>query len=221
MTTFAGQPALAQVAGSVAVQNDYEQYGYSLSARRPVAIAAISYDQASGLYLNGSAIGAVNLHDNPALLGLIENAGYASRVTPLLSIDGGVSYTELFQRYGVNGAAQYGEIYAGLATHGMSAHVYYSPNYLSPSASIVYEDWGGAISGPAELSFGAHLGALEYVHSPYSHNAVQYDWRLTVSRPIKIVVLRVGISGGGPSPDYYDLRPHTKTALIAGASWAF
>jgi hypothetical protein len=221
MTTFAGQPVLAQVAGSVAVQNDYEQYGYSLSARRPVAIAAVSYDQASGLYLNGSAVGTINLHDSAALLGLVENAGYARRLTPLLSVDGGVSYTELFERYGVNGRAQYGEIYAGFATRGMSAHIYYSPNYLSPGASILYEDWEGAVSGPAQLSFGAHLGALEYAHSPYGHPATQYDWRLTVSRPIKGVVLRVGISGGGPGPDYYDLRPHPKTALIAGASWAF
>lgn len=221
MTAFAGQPVLAQVAGSLAVQNDYEQYGYSLSARRPVAIASVSYDQPSGLYLNGSAVGTINLQDSPALLGLTENAGYARRLTPLVSIDGGVSYTELFQRYGVDGSAQYGEVYAGFATHGMAAQIYYSPNYLSPSASILYEDWEGAVSGPADLSFGAHLGALEYVHSPYGPEAVQYDWRLTVSRPIKAVVLRIGISGGGPDPDYYDLRPHAKTALIAGASWAF
>ncbi len=121
----------------------------------------------------------------------------------------------------MNGAEQYGEVYAGLATHGMSAHIYYSPNYLRPSARLVYEDWDGAVSGPAELSFGAHLGALEYVHSPYGRQAAQYDWRLTVSRPIKAVVLQIGVSGGGPGPDYYDFRPHAKTALIAGASWAF
>jgi hypothetical protein len=184
-------------------------------------MAAVSLDQASGFYLNGSAIGTINLHDNPALLGLVENAGYARRLTPLLSIDGGVIYTELFQRYGVNGAAQYGEVYAGFATHGMSAHIYYSPNYLRPNASLVYEDWEGAISGPAELSFGAHLGALEYVHWPYGNDAFQYDWRFTISRPIQIIVLRVGISGGGPGLDHYDLRPHARTALIAGANWAF
>jgi uncharacterized protein (TIGR02001 family) len=221
MTAFAGRPVLAQVAGSLAVQNDYQQYGYSLSARRPVGIAAISYDQPGGLYVNGSALGTINLQDNATLLGLIENAGYARRLTPLLSVDGGVVYTELFQRYGVNGSAQYGEVYAGFAAHGLSAHIYYSPNYLRPEASIVYADWEAAISGPAELSLGMHLGALEYVHSPYRQAATQYDWRLTLSRPIKVVVVRVGISGGGPSPDYYDLRPHDRTALIAGASWAF
>jgi uncharacterized protein (TIGR02001 family) len=219
--TITGRPVLAQVAGSIALQNDYEQYGYSLSARRPVAIGSVSYDQASGLYLNGSAIGTINLRDNPALLGLSENAGYAHRLTPQLSIDGGVSYTELFQRYGANGSGRYGEVYAGLAIHDMSAHIYYSPSYLRPGVSIVYEDWEGAVSGPAELSFGAHLGALEYVRSPNGHPATQYDWRLTVSRPIKVVVLRVGISSGGPGPDYYDFRPHARTALIAGASWAF
>jgi uncharacterized protein (TIGR02001 family) len=220
-TAVSLQSANAQVAGAASLQSDYELYGFSMSARRPVAIASIAFDQASGLYLNGSAIGAINRDDHAALLGLIENVGYASRVTPLVSIDGGLGYSELFQRYGANGSAQFGDVYIGVATHGMSLHVYYSPNYLSPGARLVYEDWQGEISGPGQLRFGAHVGALEAAHSPYGHGGAQYDWRLTLSRSIKVVDVQLGLSGGGPSPDYYDLRPHARTALVAGASWAF
>src|SRR5579863_229225 len=59
--------AAAQVSGSVSVMSEYIVRGYSVSAGKPAASLNLSYDDPSGLYLNGSLIGALDTQNKPAL----------------------------------------------------------------------------------------------------------------------------------------------------------
>jgi uncharacterized protein (TIGR02001 family) len=210
------------VAGVVSLQNDYEFRGYSLSARRPAAALDVSVDTASGVYFGGTAIGDLDVAERPQMLGVIANVGYARRVTPTVSLDAGLTDLQLFQRYGVRADLGYTEAYVGVLTHGFSAHLHYAPDYFHKGAATVYGELDWSATTVAQLHLDAHVGLLGYTQLPadYSRHS-QYDWRIGVSRPAGPFDLRLALTGGGPSPDFYDLRPHPKTAFTAGASWTF
>jgi uncharacterized protein (TIGR02001 family) len=216
-------PVLAQVSGALTVENDYEVRGYSLSARKPAAVLDLSYEHPSGLYFNGSAIADLDDNHDPALLGLIANVGYASRITPRLSVDGGVTHLELFQRYGQSQNLGYTEAYLGLTGYGFSSHIYASPDYYRPGVKALYGEvkWSHAL--PAKFQLSLHAGALGYLSLPaaYASRSTQYDWRVGLSRPVGAFDVFAAVTGGGPAPDYYDLHPHSRTALTVGANWAF
>ena len=215
-------PAAAQVVGAVTLQNDYEFRGYSLSARKPAAILDLSYDHSSGVYLNGSAIMDLDYESQPAVLGAIADLGYARRLSPSLSLDIGLTHLDLFQRYGEHAQLGYAEAYAGVLYSSFSGRFYYSPDYFKAGAQTLYAELDWASRPFAEFRLNAHVGLLGYVARPTGYNRRnQYDWRLGVSRPLGPLDLHLAVTGGGPSPDFYDLRPHPKTALTGGASWAF
>ena len=220
-TAFAPS-ARAQVAGALSLQNDYEFRGYSLTARKPAAVLNLSYDHASGLYLNGSAIGDLDVHERPQLAGLIANAGYARRISPRISLDAGISHLDLYQRYGVRNRLQYSEAYVGVLAHDFSSHLYYSPAYFRHGVSTLYGeiDWGRTAWVNWRLY--AHAGVLGYVAQPTGQSRVtQVDWRVGVSHPLGPLDGSLAITGGGPSPDFYDLHPHQRTTATAGLSWTF
>ena len=67
------------MAGKLSLQSDYQVRGYSVSRGRPVGILDLSYDNPSGLYLNGQVFGALPDDYNSGLLGTIGDIGYARR----------------------------------------------------------------------------------------------------------------------------------------------
>jgi uncharacterized protein (TIGR02001 family) len=218
-----GAPADAQVAGSIAVQSDDQLRGYSLSAGKPAATVDLSYDNPIGVYANALMIGDLNYQNDPALLAVVGNVGYAHRLTPEVSVDGGVSQSQYYQRYGLRFSSHYTETYVGIVSHFVSSHIYYSPNYFEPGTSTIYAEIDGAVTPIDKLRVTAHLGVLSYLHSPavLPRPSSQYDWRLGVSRAFGPFELNAHLSGGGPGPDYYGGRTHDKTRLSAGASWTF
>jgi uncharacterized protein (TIGR02001 family) len=214
----------AQIAGSVSVESDYRVRGYSLSARQPAATASLSYDDPSGFYASADAIGSIEEHaSTPVLLGAIGNIGYAKRLSPGLSIDGGIVDSEYPNRLGGYDAARYTELYLGLLTHNLSARVYYSPNYYVPNNHTLYGELDGSVRLPAGFHLNGHFGLLGYLHTPADRpdRATQYDWRIGLSRRFGPFELHTALSGGGPGKDYYDHATQSRTALTGGATWMF
>ena len=216
-------PAAAQVAGKLSLQSDYQVRGYSVSRGRPVGILDLSYDSPSGVYLNGQLFGALPDDYNSGLLGMIGDVGYARRLNSTLSIDGGVTRSE-YASIGAGGYhTGYTEIYAGLASQRLSAHLYYSPDYFGPGVKTVYGDVEGNIGIFAEIRLNAHVGALGYLDrpAPLPPGKTQYDWRVGASRQFGAIDVHAALSGGGPSPQFYDGQPRSKTEFIVGAGYTF
>jgi uncharacterized protein (TIGR02001 family) len=206
----------------VTLQSDYIFRGYSLSARKPAIIADLSYDHPLGVYFNGSAIADQGYDYQPAMLGTIVNLGYARRLSAALSLDAGLSHLDLYQRYGVHDRLGYTEGYVGLSASSVSARLSYSPDYFKTGAQTLYGEVDWASRPVAEFRFNAHLGWLDYLALPTGYRRrSQYDWRLGVSRPAGPFDLHLALTGGGPGQDFYDLRPHDKTALSGGVSWSY
>lgn len=216
-------PAAAQVSGSLAVQSNYVVRGYSISAGKPAAVLGLSYDDPSGAYANASVIGALDNGDNPVLQGAIGNVGYAWRLAPRLSLDAGVVRTQYFRLFGVENHVGYTEGYVGGAFHNLSAHIFYSPDYLRSGARTVYGEIEGSTETWAQIRLAAHVGYLDYISFPAGApaRADQCDWRLSAARFIAPFDLHLAVSGGGPGADYYLHYPHGRTTLTAGLSWAF
>lgn len=215
-------PATAQLSGSVVLQSDYVVRGYSISAGKPAASLNLSYDDPSGVYVNGSAIEAQSYDDSAVLQGLIGNVGYARRLAPQLSVDVGVVRTQYYRLYGYKGDYAYDEAYVGLSGHGLSAHLYVSPDYLHRGTDTLYSEVEGARPVWAGVRLGAHLGYFAYLSAPAgAARQNQYDWRLFAARRFAPFDLSLAVSGGGPGEDRYLGGAHDKTRIIGTLSWAF
>jgi uncharacterized protein (TIGR02001 family) len=215
--------AHAQVAGSIDIESDYRLRGYSLSAGQPTATAQISYDDDSGLYLNLSATGVL-ARDQARFLGVQGNIGYVHRLSPKVSIDGGVTRTQYRASYVGGGSQHYTEIYLGITADPITARVYFSPDYYRPDTQTIYAEVEGVISPKRNWRLSAHVGGLAYLAAPlvyFSSNKMRYDWRLGLSRQFGNFDLHAAVSGGGPGQQYYYSHLRNRTALTAGASWSF
>lgn len=206
--------AHAQLSGALGVQSDYRFRGISLSDRQPVATLDLSYDHPSGLYAGGSAIG-VDEH-GPRALGFIEYAGYATPRLGSVSLDFGVDNQNLSgyaaRRYPLN----YSEVYAGVAISHLSAHVYYSPNYIRSGVQILYADVEGSLKPAENWRLFAHLGATTPVGRIAGRHE-RYDLKAGVARQIGPFELQAALTATTPAPP----GPPERTALVLGASWFF
>lgn len=197
LSIFAGSatPTYAQVAVEAALQTDYRVRGYSVSDGEPAASLSVSYDDVSGAYLGGAVIGTVR-HGEPALLGVQGSAGYAIRLSPTLSIDGGIAKTQYFQGYGTSRDYDYTELYVGMALPSVSARLSYSPDYYRNEAQTLYAEADGGFE-PAPLWFiSAHTGLLTYLDTPPAYLPKRiYDWRVGASRQFGPYGLHLDLSG--------------------------
>jgi len=215
-------PAAAQVTGSVTLQSDYRFRGYALG-EQPAAILNLSWDHTSGLYLNGSAIGSFD-EDNgdPVLLGDIANIGYARRLGPRLSIEGGVTRFEYRERR--SDYTHMTEAYVGVLGRGLSARIHYSPDYFDRHAATVYGEVEAVVEPIAKLRVNAHLGVLAWLSTPCGAPLpTRYDWLIGLSRPVGPFDLHAALSVGGPGGNPYDHRAggYGETGFTIGATWTF
>ena len=201
------------------MQSDYQVRGYSVSKGRPVGIVDLSYDDPSGVYVSGSTFGALPNSDDAGLLGLVGAAGYAKRLNTVLSADGGVARSE-YIGVGPGGYhTGYTEVYAGLSTRRLSLHLYYSPDYFRSGLKTLYSDLEGNVGTVGGIRLNGHVGMLSFLDLPGGHN--QHDWRIGASRQFGAIDVHAALSGGGPSPDNYDGKAHSKTEFIVGAGYTF
>jgi uncharacterized protein (TIGR02001 family) len=214
-------PAAAEVGATVSFFTDSRFRGYSLSAGHPVAVGDLSFDEGSGLY--GAVSGSLVLGSGDGVrpLGLQLNGGYATRVSPDLTLDLGAVHSS-YTRYTSSGSARSStEFYAGIVHKYVAGRIAFSPHYFEPGARILYGELNSNISPMHKVHVEAHAGLLVplHYHGP-DDPRTQYDWRLGVARDLGPLSLHAILTGGGPGRDYYRGHWHSRNALIVGISCA-
>lgn len=183
----------------------------------------LSYDDKSGLYLDGYVMGEFARED-VRFLGWDANIGYARRLSRHVSADVGVIRRQYQAGYDGGHSNHYTEIYTGVTIRPLSMRLYYSPDYLERNVSTLYGEVEGTLTPSRNWRVNAHVGALAYLDTPpsyFSSGAVHYDWRLGVSRLLGNFDIHAALSGGGPGKQYYYGRERDRTAVTVGASWNF
>jgi len=206
----------------VSLQSDYRIRGYSMSHGQPAALLNLSYDHDSGVYLNGVAIVGRDREDSPAVTGVVENIGYARRLSSRTSADVGVVHSEYFQRYGTTGTGRYTEAYVGLTSAHLSSRLSYSPDYFRHGISTLYGEVNGGWETVAGIRLDAHIGYLDCLEAPRRHRCTsQYDWRLGLSRQFGPLDLSASLSDAESKRNLFYQSPDRAPAFVVGASWAF
>jgi uncharacterized protein (TIGR02001 family) len=213
--------AQAQVSGSVGVASDERWRGRSLSAGQPAATLALAYDDRSGFYADASATGAV-IDDRIDLIGVAADAGYAWRLPSGLSLDIGATHRQFTRYFSGRRPTGYSEVYAGISGRSLSARLHYSPSYFG-RGSAAYGTIEAVIRPASRWRLIGHAGAVAYLDAPPvpQLHRLQYDYSLGVARQQGAIELRLAWSNGGPDPDYFQGRPHSKSALVLSASLGF
>jgi uncharacterized protein (TIGR02001 family) len=215
--------ANAQLGASLSLDSDDRFRGLSLSDGRPTLSVNLAYDHASGAYAGISAIGADTAHAGVEALGYTGYVGYAARIKNGPTWDVGAANTDItsyrYGRYRYN----YSEVYAGLVGEHVSAHVYYSPDYLGEDLDTVYADLDGTIRPAPQWRLFGHLGVLAAVsgRAEPQGRRQQYDLRIGVAREFKGCEVRLAWttrSGHLVYPAGYRQSPD---ALVLGASYFF
>jgi uncharacterized protein (TIGR02001 family) len=220
MALCAPAAAHAQLAGSIAVESDYRIRGRSISDERPVASARIGFDHSSGVYADGSASVFASEDHGPRFLGYQVDAGFATRLGPLWTVDVGVAHDHFRAPYAGGFAYRRTEAYAGV-THGpISAYVFASPSYARLKSATLYEQLEATIAPAPQWRLTAHAGALELLDPKAPFSSI-YDWRLGVSREIGGFELHTALSGDIPGREAHHIGIKAKTALTVGASVSF
>ena len=169
--------------------------GYSISDGDPAASVALSYDDSSGIYLGGSAIGRWR-EGEPELLGLTANAGYAVRLDSRFSLDAGVAKTQYFYGYGTSRNYDYTELYLGLAMPVVSARLSYSPDYYRNGRQALYGEVNGGLEPAPDWFISVHAGVLSYLSAPPVFQPRQsWDWRIGATRQFGPYGVHLDLSG--------------------------
>lgn len=215
--------AAAQVAVTATLASDDRFRGRSLSAGRPTAGLDIAYDAANGAYAGLVVTGVAARHAGPQLLSVQEYAGFARRLAAGPSLDFGVSHANYTEYYAGERGAQYTELYAGLITRRLAAHLYYSPDYFGRHAASLYGEVDTALEPARGWRLLAHAGVLRTLDRPElgygrstQYEATRYDWRVGLATEVKAVQVELSWSGAGPDRDDYDraLRRRSGLALV-------
>ena len=213
-------PASAQIGASMSVATQDNFRGHSLSRRRPVTSLELSYDDGSGIYAGGAATVVATPDGGIRPLTLELNAGYALRVGTQTTLDLGVIRSDRSRFTNGGTATHYDEVYAGIIRGDFASHIYYSPDYLLAGRSTVYVDLDAAHPLGSKWRLSAHGGVLLQFNRPLGA-PTQYDWRVGFARQLGRVEVQVGLTGGGPGPDFFVGQPRARTLLIISLSHAF
>lgn len=213
------QAADAQFSGAVSADSDYRLRGVSLSDRQPVASLSFAYDHPSGAYAGAAMVARDPLNDGGRLLGHMEYVGYAVRGRGGYDWDVGVNNQD-FAPYGPQRFhLRYSEVYVGVSRGDLSAHLYYSPNYLRSWGTTAYLDLNAVLRPAANWRVTGHAGALVPMGRGDAPVSTRYDLRLGVARDIEAGEIRANLTTAFPTPHLLSSR--AGPAVVLGASVFF
>ena len=170
--------ARAQLVGAATLESEYRLRGVGLTNGEPDVRIGLAYDLSSGAYAGGSVIAGDTARDGVRALGYIEYVGYAKQTADGLGWDVGASNSNITlnlpaklttrsaanivstQIYTQRYHADYSEIFGGISMNDISAHLYFSPDYLGQSLKTLYLDVTATIRPRDRLRLYAHVGAL-------------------------------------------------------------
>jgi uncharacterized protein (TIGR02001 family) len=223
MVLLAGAPATAQLNLGASLTSDYRLRGYSLSHGRPAASARIGYDDASGLFADGTAIVFLAPDDKLHWMGGIAAIGYARRLRSGLSVDAGVLRAQFSPQSSLGRSGGYTELFAGLSSRALAARVVYSPDYYRPGIATLYGRVEATLRPAPRWRLSGHVGALTRLSgtTTFQIARTQYDWRAGATHILGPVELDASLSGGGPDRDYYGVQTHSKTTLVGTVRVSF
>lgn len=215
-------PALAEVGATLTLASQERFRGYSVSDGYPAATLSLSYDDASGPYVEGSVMVAGNLSEGAERSRVEGNAGYALRLRNGPTLDAGIVHAE-YRGYRIYGAqAVFTEVYAGIITDHLSAHAHYSPNYFQRDISTLYTDIEGTTQLGPRLRLTAHYGMLFQMHGKHEQaGTTTEDWRIGVSTDVKKLSFALAFASGSDKRSFYGAVKKGGTALLFSVTTAF
>ena len=217
------RPARAQLAASLQIASDERLRGLSFSDGRPVAALNLVYDDRSGVYAGLTGVMSDTAHDGVQAIGYQADIGYARRLGSEVSLDVGATNASFVEHQRYRYSQTYSEAYAGLAWRDLSAHLYYSPNYLGSRTQTLYAELEGAIRPAPIVRLFAHVGRLTPLNAPDASNFyhAQYDFSAGVAVQIKSYEARLSWSGLRPGVEFPTGQRQARDALVAGATVFF
>ena len=183
----------------------------------------LSYDQATGAYVGGSAIGGETAHAGLQILGHIEYLGYARRTNAGTTWDLGVINTNITEYYDRHYIVNNSEIYAGLMAGHFRYYVYYSPHYFSKGVDTVYVDFSGTFRPARRWRLFGHIGVLTPLDGPGGRNSFRetYDFRAGIAAAFKGGELQLAWTTRRPDLNYPAAPAQKRDALVLGATYVF
>lgn len=215
-------PAAAEVGAVVSAYSDDRYRGLSISDGRPVGILDLSYDDSNGLYATVSGSVVATRDEGLKALGVVLDGGYATRLRPELSLDGGVVYYRYSHYSGIGTGRDYAEVYAGLTGKFLSARLSLSPNYLGAVRWALHGEVDGHVDLSRKTYLDGEVGALVPLGRNVSEGSYrpQLDGRLGIARRLGPVTLHAAVTSRTGSAAVYGLRGHGRIALVLGISTA-
>lgn len=214
---------MAEVGASVSILTDDRFRGHSLSEGRPALAFDLSYDDAAGIYLGGSATIVATAHSGLRFLEFREYAGYARRIKSGPVLDIGITHSNYTEYFSGRDAADYNEVYIGVITENLSYRIHYSPNYFRTGTTVIYADVDGIVRPAQKWRLIAHFGVLEPIGRPQPAGKIhrQYDWRLGVGVGAGAFDLQLAWTGAGPDSNFYVGRSGCRNAFVFGVTRIF
>lgn len=214
--------AHAEVGGTVRLASQERFRGYSVSGGYPAATVSLSYDDVSGPYVEGSVMVAGGFSHGDTRTRLEADAGYALRLKAGPTLDAGIVHAE-YSGYRIQGdRAVFTEVYAGLITGPLSAHLHYSPSYFQHGVATIYGDVDGAIPLSPRIHFMGHYGLLFQVEGPHAWaDRPMRDWRIGASTDMGKFNLALALASGARKRSVYGPAKNDGTALILAVTRAF
>jgi len=215
-------PARAEIGAALTIASQDRFRGYSVSDGYPATTLSVSYDDAAGPYVEGSIMIAGNPSDGVERSRFEGNAGYAVRIRNGPTLDAGIVHAE-YTGYRIYGReAVFTEIYAGLITGNLSAHVHYSPNYFQHGVSTFYADADVAVPLAPHFRLHAHYGMLFQLDGGREPAGTRLrDWRIGASADVKSLTFEAALASGSNKRGFYGAVRNGGTALILSVSAAF
>jgi uncharacterized protein (TIGR02001 family) len=197
--------------------------GRSVSEGRPTASVDAAFDAANGIYGGVAVTGVATRHDGPQFLEAQEYLGYVRRLSAGPSLDFGVTHSNYTEYWGGDGGTQYTELYAGVITHRLASHLYYSPNYFGRGDATLYGEVDTAVRPARNWRLSAHAGLLTYLSGPrpVGVHPTQYDWRIGLATALKALEVELSWSGAGPDPAYYSGSTHGRSGVTLAVRHSF
>lgn len=216
-------PALAQAAASASVQSDFGYRGVSLSTDRPAASLTLSYDHASGAYVSVAAIAAATEHDGVRLLGHQAYAGVAGKFPSNLAWDLGVADTQVDDYEIPRSRIAYREVYAGLSWRNVSAHTYYSPDYMGDGVRTLYTNLEASWSPAPDWTITGGGGLLVPIDpaDDAEIRKTQFDLSLGATRKLGKALVALKWTHHGPHGGYSPVDRGKRNKVIVGITYAF